>query len=145
VLDLIACSRNLCASVVFDQTMTGGVMKGLKMWRMVCAYAGAVSLAGVCSGVPLLFKETNAGEVTALSLLYILFGSVCLLVGVLRFFLSAKAGGIPFLLAALAFLAVLLRLSPLLRSLPLEWALLVSVAGAVVGFLQSSKAVTSAG
>jgi hypothetical protein len=121
----------------------GGAMKGLKVWRMICAYGGVVSLIGVCGGLPLMFKQANVGEATVLQLLYIIFGAACLLVGVLRFFLSSKARGIPFLFAALALLAAMLGLSPLQRSLWLELALFISGLGAIIGFWPSSKVVAS--
>jgi hypothetical protein len=118
-------------------------MKELKVWRLVCAYGGIISLIGVCAWMPALFKFASFGEIKGIDLLLIVIGVISLLTGVLRFLLSAKAQGMPFLLAALAFLAALLGLSPLLRSVWLILALLISVAGTFIGFRRSPAAPAS--
>jgi ABC-type antimicrobial peptide transport system permease subunit len=76
---------------------------------------------------------TSNGEISTIKMLCVIIGVVSLLVGSLRFLLKAQAGGIPFLLAALAFIPVY-RLT--------EWFLLAVVAacaGVIVGWLPGMK------
>lgn len=110
-------------------------MSRLKILRLMVAYAGLISFSGTLYRLPLLLKMSSEGEISTVKMLCMAIGIFSLLVGVLRFLLSDKSEGIPFVLAFFALLPGLMGVPLSVLSMWYLLMVLTSAVGVFAGFL----------
>ncbi|MFC4525743.1 hypothetical protein ISN76_00685 [Dyella halodurans] len=115
-------------------------MAATSSWNAPVACAGLAAYVGMLFRFPLLVQMVQAGEIALLSAVPTVLGALLLLVACFGLLLRRPIRGWLFAIAAVALLVGLIWLPSLVFSFWLWLAVVVAVAGTVIGFRSRRRA-----